>query len=110
MTNYLKDLLKQAQHILNETYETALEHCFNYYAERELDYGDNLIEAKKYFKESEYYLSIPQFEDNQITAINSIKTCADEELIDSIDTLTIEELRKAKLIYNQILEIVDQID
>lgn len=109
MTN-LEYLLMQAQYTLNETYETALQDCFNYYVEKEIDDGDDLIEAKKDFEKSEYYfLTEEQFEKNKIDLINSIKKDADRDLINSIDTLTIEELRKEKLIYNQILKIVDQI-
>lgn len=109
MTN-LEYLLLQAKYVLNETYETALQDCFNYYVEKEIEDGDDLIEAKKDFEESEYYfLTLEQFEKNKIDLINSIKKDADRDLINSIDTLTIEELRKEKLIYNQILKIADQI-
>lgn len=106
MTTKLEHLLRLANYSLNESYETALENCFKYYLDKE-EY-DDIVEARKEFEISEYYfLTVDDFFKDKEETINSIKRDADRELIKSIDTLSIEELRQSKLIYNQIIKIVD---
>lgn len=80
MTTQLEHLLRLANYSLNESYSI------------------------------DYHSSLKDFESYKIKTINSIKKSASEELIDSIDTLSIRALRQNKLIYNQILAIANKIN
>ena len=80
MTTRLEHLLKLANYSLNETYS------------------------------ADYHSSLEDFENDKIKTINSIKKSASEELIDSIDKISIKALRQNKLIYNQIVEIANKIN
>lgn len=109
---YLYDLLDKAQAEANETYEQALENCFDYFLdtefhERDLDY--DIDEARADFKNSGDFLTVEDFEERKMDNLNSLKFKAEEELIKEIDRLNIEELRELKEIYYRIVKIVDYI-
>lgn len=109
--HYLNYLLTQAEAEANETYEQALDNCFDYFLdtefhERDLDY--DIDEARADFKNSpDYFLEVEDFEKQKNKNLNSLKFDAEKELVNSIDTLNIEDLRELKKIYDQIVKIVE---
>lgn len=105
---YLNYLFSQAQAETNETYEQALQNCFEYYLSQEYDADTDIDEAKADFEKSTYYfLEIQDFEKQKIEKLNSLKLDAQKELINAIETLDIDNLRELKTIYNKIVKIID---
>lgn len=108
--NILEFLLLETKKELAETYEEALDNCFQYFLEKEYE-DDNydVNTARAEFKESTYYfLTFADFESIKLETLQEFKNDAHKELIKLIDrTDDIDDLRKAKKIYDNIIKIVD---
>lgn len=112
MINILQNLEYLHQEVKKgfaETYEQALETSFKYFLNQEYNNKDDLNEARAEFEKSSYYfLTLQEFEKYKLEALENLKNDAQHEIIKLIDrTDSIDDLRKAKKIYDSIIKIVD---